>query len=121
MSAIKLFPSRDLGPKDWGDELLIGHADGLYTLKRLTYRAGARGPLQYHERKDETFYLHSGLARVVYVGAALKLVSALMEPGQSYHIPPGAVHQFIALNDCVVFEASNPVFDDRVNVEHLYE
>ena len=117
---IERFEPRDLGPKDWGEELLIGHAEGLYTLKRLTYRAGAKGPLQYHERKDETFYLHSGSARVTWTDYDGWLQSALMEPGESYHIPPEAVHQFEALTDCVVFEASNPVFDDRVNVEDQY-
>ncbi len=119
MPTIERLEPRDLGPKDWGEELLIGHAEGLYTLKRLTYRAGAKGPLQYHERKDETFYLHSGTAVVGYVRNG-KLTSTRMTQGQSYHIPPGAVHQFEALTDCVVFEASNPVFDDRVNVEDQY-
>ena len=109
-----------MGPKDWGEELLIGHAEGLYTLKRLTYRAGKKGPLQHHVEKDETFYLHTGRARVTWEEGGI-LVCRLMEPGESYHIPPGAVHQFEALSECVVYEASTAHFDDRVSDEERYE
>ena len=119
MPTIERFEPRPVGEKGWGEELLIGHAEGLYTLKRLTYRAGAKGPLQYHKRKDETFYLHSGLAAVTYESGGA-LITVDMNPGESFRIPPGAVHQFCAFSECVVFEASTPFFDDRVNVEEQY-
>lgn len=48
------------------------------------------------------------------------LAAVPMRPGESFHIPVGAPHQFIAVTDCIVFEASLPVFDDRINVADRY-
>ena len=113
---IKKFEPRKLGVKSWGEEWLVALTD-TYLGKVLHMDAGASGPLQYHERKDETFHLLSGRALVRYVDADNKLRTAVMYPGQSYHVPPGAVHQVEALEDCIFVEASNPAFDDRVRVD----
>lgn len=110
MPTIEKFEPVALGPKDWGTELLVAHTP-FYTGKVLSMRAGATGPLQYHERKDETFFLFSGQA-IVHDGNQ----SLPMEAGESWHVPPGAVHRVEAVTDCVFFEASNPVFNDRVAV-----
>jgi mannose-6-phosphate isomerase len=110
---------RQLGPKEWGTETLFAHTDE-YTGKILRMRAGASGPLQYHRLKDETFYLLSGRAIVRFDRGDGVLGLHQMLPGEAFHVPPGAVHQVEALEDCVFVEASNPVFDDRVNVEHEY-
>lgn len=104
-----------LGPKDWGTELLVAHTD-FYTGKVLYMNAGKTGPLQYHERKDETFHLFSGTALVEFAKDDGEIVQARMVAGESYHVPPGAVHRVEAVTDCVFFEASTPVFDDRVAV-----
>ena len=119
MISIESVPSVVLGPKSWGEELLLACTEH-YTLKRLTYRAAASGPLQHHERKDEAFHLHSGAARVDYDDGDGVLVSQAMRPGQTFRIPPGAPHRFTAITDCVVFEASTPVFEDRVSDEERY-
>lgn len=80
-------------------------------------KSGGSGALQYHQMKDETFYLVSGRALVRYHDEAGELHTVPMYPGESYHVPPGAVHQVEALEDSIFFEASTPVFDDRVRVE----
>ncbi len=117
---IQPYKPRALGPKDWGTELLVAHTP-LYTGKVLSMRAGTSGPLQYHERKDETFHLYKGTAQVEFVTQDGTLHSVAMGAGESYHIPPGAIHRVRAISDCVFFEASNPVFEDRVNVEAEYD
>lgn len=115
--SLESFKPRELGPKPWGRELLIAHTDH-YIGKCLWMKAGTSGPLQYHQVKDETFYLFSGLAQLTLRDEASgALVNRLMQPGESYHVPPGAVHQVAALEECVFFEASTPVFDDRVAVQ----
>ena len=118
MPTLERFTPRELGPKDWGTELLVAHTPQ-YTGKVLSMRAGASGPLQYHEHKDETFYLVSGTASVEF-DAGNGLITRRMKAGESYHVPPGAVHRVTAITECTFFEASTPAFDDRVNVEHLY-
>jgi oxalate decarboxylase/phosphoglucose isomerase-like protein (cupin superfamily) len=102
-----------LGPKDWGTELLVVELPFAIG-KVMTMRAGASGPLQYHEKKHEAFYLYSGLARVTMRDDDGALKAVEMQSGETYLIPPGTVHQVTAIDECVMFEVSNPVFDDRV-------
>lgn len=115
MAVIEAFEPRDLGPKPWGTELLVAETKD-YIGKVLFMDAGGSGALQYHVTKDEAFYLLSGRAWVRYHDAHGRLCAVEMRPGMAYHVPPGAVHQVEAIEDCVFFEASTPVFDDRVAV-----
>jgi mannose-6-phosphate isomerase len=116
MPVIQRFEPRELGQKPWGRELLIAETD-TYIGKVMWMAKGHGGPLQFHEVKDETFYLLSGIARVSYHDEDGQLQRVMMYPGEAYHIPPGAVHQVEALQDCILIEASTPVFNDRVAVE----
>ena len=118
MPSVELFETREIAGKPWGTELVIAETAD-YLGKVLFMNAGHRGGLQYHNRKDETFYLYSGRARVTF-DPGNGLVTRKMKPGMSYHVPPGAVHQVEAITDCVFFEASTPVFNDRVNVGAQY-
>ena len=119
MIIIEPFEPRELGPKPWGQELLIAETPH-YIGKVLSMNAGHRGGLQYHERKDETFYLFSGRAIVRSDDGHGTLINHDMRPGMSFHIPPRAIHQVRAITDCVFFEVSTPVFDDRVNAGAAY-
>ena len=102
----------------WGTETIIASTPE-YLGKILIYKAGKAGGLQAHARKVETFYLHEGEAWVDYDQDG-KIVRVKMTPGMSFHIPSGAPHRFEAITDCVVFEASTPVFEDRVRLEDFY-
>ena len=109
--------------KSWGHEVLVAHTPQ-YTGKVL-YRYAAepwhRGGLQWHRTKDETFYLHEGEVIVYWVDADGLLRKRAMHPGQSFHVPPGAIHSVQTVTDSTMFEASTAVFDDRVNVEADYD
>ena len=109
--------------KTWGHEVLVAHT-AQYTGKVL-YRYAAepwhRAGLQWHRTKDETFYLHEGCVIVYWVDADGMLRQRRMVGGQSFHVPPGAIHSVQTVTDSVMFEASTPVFDDRVNVEADYD
>lgn len=115
MPVIEKFEIQRLGPKSWGTELLIAHTKD-YTGKVLRMEPGGTGHLQYHEHKDETFYLASGRALVEYCREDGEIVQVEMVAGEAYHVPPGAVHRVEALTECIFFEASTPAFDDRVVV-----
>jgi mannose-6-phosphate isomerase len=105
--------------RDWGEEIFIAETPA-YLGKVLLMNKGTAGGLQYHTEKDETFFLFSGRAIVRSDNGRGQLNVTMMLPGQSFHIPPGAVHQVEALEDCVLFEASTPHYDDRVRCEGLY-
>jgi len=117
---VEFITPEDVGPRDWGREILFVHAKGKYTGKILEMKAGTKGGLQYHREKDEAAYLFSGKLLVRYDSGDGTLTEVIMNSGQSMHIPPGAVHQEEALTDCIIFEVSTPVFDDRVRVEKEY-
>ena len=116
---IEPFIPYEIPGKPWGTELVVAETKD-YLGKVLTMRAGHRGGLQYHELKDESFYLYRGQATVVYVDEQGTLARKIMTAGQTFHIPPGAVHQVIAMSDCVFFETSTPVFDDRTNCSERF-
>lgn len=118
MPTLERFKPRDVEPKPWGREILIASSAD-WTMKRLEMNAGHRGGLQYHERKHEAFYLQSGTA-IVRFDAGNGLIERRMHAGETYQVPPKAVHQVEAVTDCVFYEVSNPVLGDRVNVGEHY-
>ena len=79
-------------------------------------KAGSQLSLQYHERKDEAFLLHSGTLELV-LGKGDEQQVERMEPGDSRHISPWTIHRFRAITDCTLFEVSSPELDDVVRIE----
>lgn len=116
---VKILIARDMGPRTWGEELLIAESPH-YIGKLMRMAAGKAGGLQAHVEKDETSFLMSGLAWVYTDTGDGVLKRFKMTPGTSIHIPPGAVHKVEAIEDCVFFEASTPHFNDRVRLEAKY-
>jgi len=120
LSSLPIVPLQptSVGPRDWGQELLIGHVTGRFTFKKLFIKSGRSGGLQFHRLKNEIVYILSGELRVRYLLDG-QLVSETFLPGDCLQFPPGAVHQEEALTDCTLLECSTPHFNDRVRVEDL--
>ena len=104
--------------KPWGYELIWALTDD-YCGKILCVRAGESLSLQYHRIKDETIYLHEGLAEID-LGNDEDHVTVLSNPGVAYRIRPGVVHRLRALQDSLFLEVSTPHLDDVVRIEDLY-
>ena len=116
-----VFPNiKNLGNRDWGEEDLLVLIPKLLSLKRIKIKKGSKGGLQYHHKKNECGYLVSGNLIIRYDEGDGKLKEKILNPGASFHFPPGAVHQEEALSDCIIIEASSPHFNDRVRVEEEY-
>ena len=113
------FTVPEIWERDWGEEVLVIHTDN-YTGKLLKMKKGTRGGLQLHKVKDESQYLVSGRIQIEYDPGDGVLVTKIWEPGQSIHIPPGTVHRETAFEESVIFEVSNPIFNDRVRCEERY-
>jgi mannose-6-phosphate isomerase-like protein (cupin superfamily) len=101
--------------KPWGWEIRWVRTDR-FAGKILHIRAGHQLSLQYHERKDEAFYVRSGTLDLVLGRGADQQVVRL-GPGTSRHVPPGTVHRFRAVTDCELFEVSTPELEDVVRLE----
>ena len=111
------FKAEDLGERPWGKEELLVLVSDKYMLKKLTYKKGSKGGLQYHRLKDECGFLLSGKMLLRFDDGKGGLTSRVVIAGESFHFPPGVVHQEEALEDCVIIEGSTPHFDDRVRME----
>lgn len=77
--------------------------------------------LQYHERKDESWYIQSGRARLELgsTGDAV-LNEVVIGAGEAFHYPPGTLHRVTALEDTTILEVSTPYLDDVVRLEDAY-
>jgi mannose-6-phosphate isomerase-like protein (cupin superfamily) len=105
--------------KPWGYEVHFALTER-YCGKILFLRAGEELSLQYHERKEETLYLHEGLAEVVLGERLEELRTLTARPGDAFHIVPGTIHRLRALEDSLFLEASTPELDDVVRLEDRY-
>lgn len=113
---------REIGPKPWGQELLLAEGPG-YQLKRLVYEAGHQGGFQLHQERDEAFTLHEGQAIVSWIEDGKVQQAMAWATGEkvfTFHVPPGTPHKFHALTRCVVYEASNGLAPASVNVADEY-
>jgi mannose-6-phosphate isomerase len=115
------FPTAEsVGPREWGEELLLVLSGGKYTMKKLYIKASKQGGLQYHRQKDEAGYIISGKMILRYENEKGILVDKEVGPGDWFHFPNGCIHQEIAITDVVMIEVSTPHFNDRVRVENLF-
>jgi mannose-6-phosphate isomerase len=106
--------------KPWGWELIWAHAES-YVGKILFIREGESLSLQYHVRKDESWYVESGRARLElgHSGDGF-LNQEVISPGDAFRFRPGTVHRLTALEDTTILEVSTPELDDVVRIEDRY-
>lgn len=104
--------------KPWGYELRFVRTDR-YAGKVIFVRAGHQLSLQYHEKKDEAFYVQEGILELV-VGAGAEQRVLRLEAGSSHRIAPATVHRFRAVTDVLLFEVSTPELEDVVRLEDDY-
>jgi mannose-6-phosphate isomerase-like protein (cupin superfamily) len=106
--------------KPWGWELIWAHADD-YVGKILFVKAGESLSLQFHNEKDESWYVQSGRARLELgaVGDTI-LKEGVIVTGDSFHFVPGTVHRVTAFEDTTILEVSTPHLDDVVRLEDRY-
>ena len=107
--------------KPWGSELIWAHTE-TYVGKLLQVRAGHSLSLQYHEQKDEAWYVQAGravleLGRVEDDGS---LESTEIRPGDAFRFRPGTIHRVTAVEDTTIVEVSTPHLDDVVRLEDRY-
>ncbi len=105
--------------KPWGYELIFAHTDR-YVGKLLHIEPGQALSLQYHELKDETFFVARGEI-VLEVEEAGQLVRQALHEGESYHVTPPTRHRMIAGGaGCDLYEVSTPELEDVVRLEDRY-
>jgi mannose-6-phosphate isomerase-like protein (cupin superfamily) len=106
--------------KPWGWELIWADTE-LYVGKVLFVKAGESLSLQFHNEKDESWYVESGRAKLELgeVGQGI-LNREVIAAGACFRYRPGTVHRVTALEDTTIFEVSTPHLDDVVRLEDAY-
>jgi mannose-6-phosphate isomerase len=106
--------------KPWGYELVWAVTD-IYVGKVLFVKAGESLSLQYHEKKDESWLIQSGRARIELGGVGdEELAEETVGPGAAFHYRPGTVHRITAVEDTTILEVSTPHLDDVVRLADSY-
>jgi mannose-6-phosphate isomerase len=106
--------------KPWGSELIWALTDE-YCGKILFVKAGESLSLQFHNVKDESWYVESGRAKLE-LGAPgdTVLKEEIITEGAAFRFPPGTVHRVTALEDTRIVEVSTPHLDDVVRLDDRY-
>jgi mannose-6-phosphate isomerase len=106
--------------KPWGWELIWAVTDR-YAGKLLFVRAGDSLSLQFHNRKDESWYVQQGRAELELAAAGEGITETeVVSPGAAFRFRPGTVHRLTAIEDTVVLEVSTPELDDVVRLQDAY-
>ncbi len=106
--------------KPWGYELIFAVTER-YAGKLLHVKAGESLSLQFHNVKDEAWYVLEGRAEVE-LGAPGEsvLASEVVGVGAAFRFTPGTVHRVKAVEDTTILEVSTPELDDVVRLEDSY-
>lgn len=105
--------------KPWGYELVWAESEH-YVGKILFVEAGHALSLQYHERKDESWLVQQGRARLELGELGGPLDVTEIGPGDTFRYRPGTVHRVTALEDTLIVEVSTPDLDDVVRLDDRY-
>ena len=106
--------------KPWGHELIFAVTER-YAGKLLHVKAGESLSLQFHNVKDEAWYVLEGRAQVELgePGQSV-LTSEVVSSGASFRFRPGTVHRVKAVEDTTILEVSTPELDDVVRLDDNY-
>ena len=106
--------------KPWGYELLWALSEQ-YAGKILFVRAGESLSLQFHNEKDESWYVLEGRAELELGGVGQAILNReIITAGDAFRYRPGTVHRVKALEDTRILEVSTPHLDDVVRLEDAY-
>ena len=106
--------------KPWGHELLWALSEQ-YAGKILFVKAGEALSLQFHNEKDESWYVLEGRAELELGDAGQAMLNReVITAGAAFRYRPGTVHRVRALEDTLILEVSTPHLDDVVRLEDAY-
>ncbi len=106
--------------KPWGYEIHWTQSTLPYMGKILHITAGKRLSLQYHDKKQETWYILKGRAKVVWDNENKDLVETELEYGKGYTCSTGQRHRLVGITDCDVIEVSTPEIGTTYRLEDDY-
>lgn len=119
--SVRSFAATRRVTKRWGNETWL-HGEGHpFGFKVIRLDAGRRTSLQYHEKKDEVYFVLEGVARLHYRTDEGAIATVPFVGGTVATVAPMAWHRVEAVTDVIMIEAST--YDDgsdNIRVEDDY-
>ena len=115
------FPYSKKIEKPWGWEIHWVPDDKPYIGKVLHVNKGARLSLQVHDEKQESWFLMSGEAMVIWENPEGDLIETILVPGQGYTTEVGQKHRLAGITDCDIIEVSTPEMGTTYRLEDDYK
>jgi mannose-6-phosphate isomerase-like protein (cupin superfamily) len=111
------YPHAKKVEKPWGYEIHWVPENKPYMGKLLHINAGKRLSLQVHDRKEETWYVIKGKAKVVWDDTTGNLIETDLEYGKGYSCVIGQRHRLVGITDCDIIEVSSPEIGTTYRLE----
>ncbi|MBI2442424.1 MAG: cupin [Candidatus Levybacteria bacterium] len=107
--------------KPWGYELHFVPDNLPYMGKIIHIDAGKRLSLQVHDKKQESWMIMNGRAKVVWENATGEVVETELEAGKGYTCTLGQKHRLVGITDCDIIEVSTPEIGTTYRLEDDYK
>lgn len=107
--------------KPWGYELHWVVENLPYMGKILHINAGKRMSLQVHDKKQESWFLMNGQAKIIWEDSTGNLIETKMGPKKGYTCSLGQKHRLAAITDCDIIEVSTPEIGNTYRLEDDYQ
>jgi mannose-6-phosphate isomerase len=107
--------------KPWGYEIHWVPEGLPYMGKILHINAGARLSLQVHDEKQESWFLKSGRAKVVWENNKGEEIETELEEGKGYTCGLGQKHRLVGITDCDIIEVSTPESGTTLRLDDDYK
>jgi dTDP-4-dehydrorhamnose 3,5-epimerase-like enzyme len=119
--------SKDLpGVKRWKEErgefVQISYREEIRHLALFEIRRGFSRGNHYHEKKEEIFYVVSGMIKALFLDVeSPQKEEHLLKKGDKIRIKPRCAHRFVGLEDALVVEYSPQIYEpeDTFQVDFL--
>ncbi|MEK7187314.1 MAG: cupin [Patescibacteria group bacterium] len=108
-------------PKPWGHEIHWVPDGFPYMGKILHLDAGKQTSLQRHNKKQESWFLMQGEAKIIWDNPVGEMVETMMLPGQGYSCAIGQKHRLMGVTDCDIIEISTPEIGITERLEDDYQ
>ena len=107
--------------KPWGYELHWVKDDKPYMGKVIHINAGARLSLQIHDKKQESWLLIKGRAKVIWDNNQGELIETELLPSQGFTTEVGQRHRLVGITNCDILEVSTPEIGTTYRLEDDYK
>lgn len=106
--------------KPWGYEIIFTPQNLPYTGKIIHINAGKKLSLQVHDKKQESWILKSGQAKVIWENQNGELIETELKEDEGYTCAIGQKHRLVGITDCDIFEVSTPEIGTTYRLEDDY-